>query len=229
MVTTTNDDGFREIQLSGKQLVFLFMAVTVVSVVIFLCGVLVGRGVRAERAQAETTATAPESALPPPARPQTNNAKPGDPSMVAPAMMTDTKLSTPPISKVDPPPVEAEPEPDAKAGGTPAAMSEARSATPAPAQPAAPAAAAAPAVDVPTEPGGSGYAVQVAAVKDRTEAEAVIARLTNKGYKAFLVPPSKGAPALYRVRVGKFADRKEADGVAEKLKKEERFNVWVLK
>ena len=41
-----SDDGFHEIQLSGKQLVFLFMATTVVSVVIFLCGVLVGRGVR---------------------------------------------------------------------------------------------------------------------------------------------------------------------------------------
>ncbi len=45
----THDDGFHEIQLNGKQLVFLFMAATVVSVVIFLCGVLVGRGVRAER------------------------------------------------------------------------------------------------------------------------------------------------------------------------------------
>ncbi len=43
------DDGFHEIQLNGKQLVFLFMAATVVSVVIFLCGVLVGRGVQAER------------------------------------------------------------------------------------------------------------------------------------------------------------------------------------
>ena len=42
----TPDEGFREIQLNGKQLVFLFMAATVVSVVIFLCGVLVGRGVR---------------------------------------------------------------------------------------------------------------------------------------------------------------------------------------
>ena len=41
-----SDEGFREIQLNGKQLVFLFMAATVVSVVIFLCGVLVGRGVR---------------------------------------------------------------------------------------------------------------------------------------------------------------------------------------
>jgi len=45
----TQDDAFHEIQLNGKQLVFLFMAATVVSVVIFLCGVLVGRGVRTER------------------------------------------------------------------------------------------------------------------------------------------------------------------------------------
>src|SRR5713226_9180226 len=49
LASHAHDDGFHEIQLSGKQLVFLFMAATVVSVVIFLCGVLVGRGVRAER------------------------------------------------------------------------------------------------------------------------------------------------------------------------------------
>src|SRR4249920_2184739 len=57
MAGATHDDGFHEIQLNGKQLVFLFMAVTVVSVVIFLCGVLVGRNVR-ER----TVAAADEAA-----------------------------------------------------------------------------------------------------------------------------------------------------------------------
>ena len=69
------DDGFHEIQLSGKQLVFLFMMTTAVSVVIFLCGVLVGRGVRNERAGEPTDAalTRPASApaaatqAPPPA------------------------------------------------------------------------------------------------------------------------------------------------------------------
>ena len=49
MTTHSQNDAFHEIQLNGKQLVFLFMAATVVSVVIFLCGVLVGRGVRVER------------------------------------------------------------------------------------------------------------------------------------------------------------------------------------
>src|SRR3979490_2002264 len=53
------DDGFHEIQLNGKQLVFLFMAATVVAVVIFLSGVMVGRGVRAQRA--ELTAAAAET------------------------------------------------------------------------------------------------------------------------------------------------------------------------
>ena len=42
----TAEDGFHEIQLSGKQLVFLFMVTTSVLVVVFLCGVLVGRGAR---------------------------------------------------------------------------------------------------------------------------------------------------------------------------------------
>ena len=36
VTSRTHDDGFHEIQLNGKQLVFLFMAATVVSVVIFL-------------------------------------------------------------------------------------------------------------------------------------------------------------------------------------------------
>ena len=56
------DDGFHEIQLSGKQLVFLFMATTVVSVVIFLCGVLVGRGVRSETLSAAASTSPPAAA-----------------------------------------------------------------------------------------------------------------------------------------------------------------------
>ena len=39
------DENSSELHPSGKQLVFIFMASTVVAVVIFLCGVMVGRGV----------------------------------------------------------------------------------------------------------------------------------------------------------------------------------------
>ncbi len=42
------DESFREIQLSGKQLIALFMAAAVVLIATFLSGVLVGRGVRSQ-------------------------------------------------------------------------------------------------------------------------------------------------------------------------------------
>ena len=67
MAHELHEDGFHEIQLSGKQLVFLFMATTVVSIVIFLCGVLVGRGVQNARGLL-TSASAAEP----------GDAKPGD-------------------------------------------------------------------------------------------------------------------------------------------------------
>ncbi len=41
-----SDDGIHEISLNGKTLVFIFMARTVVLVVTFLLGVMVGRGSR---------------------------------------------------------------------------------------------------------------------------------------------------------------------------------------
>jgi cell division septation protein DedD len=58
------DEGVHEIQLNGKQLVFMFMAVTVVAVVIFLCGVMVGRGVRAPHVTEAANAPAEPQADP---------------------------------------------------------------------------------------------------------------------------------------------------------------------
>lgn len=76
------DDGLREIQLNGKQLVFLFMSATVVAVVIFLCGVMVGRGVRVPAAAELAEAAA---------------ATPGDPT-VAPSVETPSGPSAAPAT-----------------------------------------------------------------------------------------------------------------------------------
>src|SRR6185503_6244476 len=70
------DEAFHEIQLNGKQLVFLFMAATVVAVVIFLMGVMVGRGVATPRnTQAANLASEasvdPTAVVQPPAPPAT--------------------------------------------------------------------------------------------------------------------------------------------------------------
>src|SRR3954466_1123533 len=115
-----SDDGFHEIQLNGKQLVFLFMAATVVSVVLFLCGVMVGRGVRADRADSASSATdlATSSASPansstapaaPPANPMppSEPPNPGDEASTQNALTEthpkDTTLATPGKSAVKAP------------------------------------------------------------------------------------------------------------------------------
>src|SRR5436190_16262228 len=102
MAHELHEDGFHEIQLSGNQLVFLFMATTVVSIVIFLCGVLVGRGVQNARSLL-TSAGGSESA----------DAKPGDDdASTAPATGEPTPvagLSYPaslPAAQGDPPTVK---------------------------------------------------------------------------------------------------------------------------
>jgi cell division septation protein DedD len=218
------DDGFHEIQLNGKQLVFLFMAATVVSVVIFLCGVLVGRGVRAERngsdvagnAAPETMATTPQQPAPPAAATTGS-----DPTTAAPPPTAADDLSYfNRLEKQNAPPEQLKP-----AGEKPAqrAAPAATNAEPPPAP------APAPSADASPEPGGPGYAVQIAALNVRSEAEAIAKRLSSKGYSAYVLAPASGTPAVYRVRVGKFPTRREADAMAARLKRDEQFNPWVTR
>lgn len=216
MATTTQDEGFHEIQLNGKQLVFLFMAVTVVSVVIFLSGVLVGRGVRAERglplAGDEVSAPVESATVPAPSPSPGTSDKPttAGESLSYAGRLSAADPAPEPLKAAEPPPTVQESIPP-----TPAADSAA---------PPAPPPAAAPA-----EPAGSGYSIQVAALAKLQEAEVVAQRLTGKGYAAYVVAPSTGAPAVYRVRVGKFKDRREAQAVADRLQKEEQFKPWILR
>lgn len=213
-----SDEGFHEIQLNGKQLVFLFMAATVVSVVIFLCGVLVGRGVRAREAQAGEfaaapiapdpgLAAAPQSAAPPTAEPP---APPGTP-------VTTDELSYPERLQRDAPPEEAiAPAPVAEA-----APPVARSAPVAPPEPA-------PAATSPAQAGASGFVVQVAALRDQRDADVIAKRLIGKGYPAYVLAPAHGAPApVHRVQVGRFHNLREAEETAARLEKEEHFKPWI--
>src|SRR5215203_5283620 len=129
-MASTQDDSFREIQLSGKQLVFLFMAVTVIGVGIFLMGLLVGRGVLAARGTPGTDATvAAADAEPPPppaaatpgssASPATASEKLsyaerlGSAEPAKESLKPDTSAAAPPTPKPDAPPAVAAAAPPA--------------------------------------------------------------------------------------------------------------------
>ena len=225
MAAYTQDDGFHEIQLNGKQLVFLFMAATVVSVVIFLCGVLVGRGVRAERGteveapELSTAEPAPQQA----AAPATPTGSDPTAAAAAPQAVDDLSYFNR-LEGSNPPPEQL------KASESPAAAPPAakpaparRPATPPPApkEPVRTAAA--------SDPQGTGFAVQIAALNIRSEADAIAKRLTARGYAAYVMNPAAGTPQIYRVRVGKFGSRREAETIATKLEKEEQFKPWVTR
>ena len=188
MASTTTDDGFHEIQLNGKQLVFLFMAVTVVSVVIFLCGVLVGRGVRIDdgaSAVLEAQAATPA----PPVPPAVSAVGSGTPATAGEDLSYPKRLSggEQPREQLKPARVHA----SARAGGTGASR-----AAPAPAVPPANAKPApAPVAAAPGEPAGSGFAIQLAALRQREEADIIARRLLGKGYPAYVLSPESGAPA----------------------------------
>ncbi|MCA1583552.1 MAG: SPOR domain-containing protein, partial [Acidobacteria bacterium] len=79
------------------------------------------------------------------------------------------------------------------------------------------------------EPAGTGFAIQVAALRERSEADAVVRRLSGKGYSAYVVAPAAGTASVYRVRVGKFKERREADSIAARLQKEEQFKPWIVR
>jgi DedD protein len=255
-----SDEGFREIQLNGKQLVFLFMAATVVSVVIFLCGVLVGRGVRATAVVSDIAAAdvgpdlgptastpAPENPAPAPAptpaapaRPSAGSDSPAPPAeelSYAERLLRDAppeeKLKEAPAAPAKPPPASAPaPVQEPAVTNTPAAR------PPAPAaRPPAPAPTPPPPDQVPataaltsSDPSGPGFAVQVAISKDRREADTLAKDLIAKGYPAFVMDPAKGAPAgIYRVRVGKYKNRKDAEEIAARLKTAEQFAPWIAR
>ena len=229
MAPDLQDDGFHEIQLNGKQLVFLFMAATVVSVAIFLCGVLVGRGVRAERgatagdASAVNAVTAVETLPQQIAQATTPIPAGSDPTTAAPPPAVDDLTYYDRLEKQKPPAEQLKPAPETPASVTPA--------TP-PAEPAAratPRPTAKEPAPLPPEPGGQGYALQVAALRERSDAEAIAKRLASKGYAAYVLAPARGTPAVYRVRVGKFETRREAETMAAKLQKEEQFNPWITR
>lgn len=220
----TADDGFHEIQLSGKQLVFLFIVTTTVIVVVFLCGVKVGRGARAAQGEEPEVATVANTA------PQaTPGAGPPAAEPPTPAAETPDELSyhkrlqapgTPAETLKSQEEAKAQEEEEAKPQVPPAP----RPSPPAPrATEPAPASAAAAA-----RPGT--WAVQVIATRDRNIASAVLTRLAAKGYPAFLVNPSAGATrAYYKVQVGRFDDRNEAEQVSRRITKEEQFQSWITR
>ena len=239
-----SDPPVREIHLSRKQLAFGVISAVGVSVVVFLLGVSVGRGVVATAAGAAAIDhSATIDVATPPASSDVADRTGG--SAGAGANSIPMKFAEPPAPPPEMPPARSElpakqdvspkPEPspkpdapaksDASAKPDPAAKTEASAKSPAPKPapaPATPHAAAKPdtAKPAPATAASHDWVVQVESFRSKENADRLVTSLKASGYAAFELSPQPGGSIYYRVQIGPFADRQEADKLASGLIKE---------
>lgn len=232
-MTEYDDGAYYEVQLNNKQLVFFFMAALAIAVVVFLCGVMVGRGVRdATLAVAQNDITAGPQAKPVPVA-KTEMAS-------RPELDYARRLESDDVpSRLDPPETMKSTSPEtvsANASGSRAAESATRgvaSARSTPSEPPHPVSAPSPTAARNTAAAGGAklgaengpFTIQVVALKTEDAAQSLLARLRGKNYRAYL--ESESDAGLHRVRVGRFATRAEAERVAARLRDEEKFKPYI--
>ena len=232
-----SDEGLHEIQLNGKQLVFLFMAATVVAVVVFLCGVMVGRGVPArpgalsdipqQAAGVDPTAAAQRQGAPPaisstdnslPAgaedlsytrRLEESNASDENLTPAAEATVATVPLPTPLRTPPPTPPPPIRPEPP-RATAKPVAPlpRKPEPRPPAAPKPEPPRAAAQPAAPVPAVP------VPTVPVRSTPEKPVAVGTVLAEPLTAPLTEPSGGG---FVVQVAAVRTRADAEAIARRL------------
>jgi DedD protein len=209
--------------LTARHLILVFLAGVAVCAVFFSLGFMVGYNEHSARtaAIAAETVNANAGVIPPTVNPPAGGtpagkANPDKADSVAPptpvAGGAEDQIPTETIQEGKPLPPER------------GHVAETGGAKPAPAPSTAPKAsvpatrAAAPAASSV----GSGFTVQVAASRARPDAESLVDILKNHGYPVFLVAPenSRAGDNLYRVQVGPFHNRADAERVREQLAKE---------
>jgi len=188
-----SEDTSREIQLTGKQLIFLFMSAIVLLVVVFLLGVSVGRGVRSGTVVAGSglgSDPMPGDTTVPAGTPSSAE----DPVDLSYSRELTGRGATPPPA---PPPPDEVP-PITPPGATGAEVVE-----------------SVPEAPPPVTASSEAWFVQVGAYRSRSGADQVVANLSGKGYKAFVSPKD----GLNRVRVGPYTERGAADAAAGEIEK----------
>jgi len=73
------------------------------------------------------------------------------------------------------------------------------------------------------------YTVQVYALKDKGNADAVVQRLTEAGYPAFVEPITGKDMTWYTVRIGKYSSAAEAKKAVETFAQEIKTNHFIDK
>ena len=182
--------------------VLLYLACIAVCGIFFSLGFLVGFNERGARAANATTtevvngpATIPPTINPPPDTGQTATPDSSTTRTPANAEPETEIISTKPSEPISAPAAE-------KPSSAPSAKKRADEAATSP-----------PALSET----GEGVTLQVAALRTRQDADTMVHLLKGRGYPVFMAGPGDSGDSLYRVEVGPFRTRAEADKAKDKL------------
>lgn len=253
-MTNPHEPSYYEIALTNRQVVVAFVILLLCLVSAFFSGLWIGResAARAQEQIVRNTPPAPaepqegqdleefrffeddqeKGATPTPAPPQEIAQATPSPT---PADDEDTTLLEDLGGGGD---EEATADPDLPEGrrrrgrgGRNAAQGdedEVAAATPAPPAP-SPSPTPARPRSTPAEPrtGAGQLVIQVFSTADVDQAESVKGRLVKGGHNAYLSPVQVGGRTMYRVRIGPFDSRDQAQKVAEQVRKGYKLDTWV--
>jgi cell division septation protein DedD len=214
-----HEPSYYEIALTNRQVLIAFAILLVCLVAAFLAGVWVGRGdtpAPPARLAQEAPADAGDDEEGEPLSFFSGDA--GEPAAAEPAAApTPTTLAedlgeSAAAGEPEPPPAPAAGE-AAAAARVPAAR------PPGAAEPAPPAAE-------PALAAGE-VVIQVLSSRDRAQAQSMVERLLASGRDAYLSPVESGGQTLYRVRIGPFADRAQAQRVADEVRRQLKVDTWI--
>jgi cell division septation protein DedD len=206
---------FRELQVSSTQLAIIFFGILIIGVVIFLLGVSVGKkhAQAASKSAASLARKAPEQVKD---RLIVPEAKTGAPQTAEALKPAPGERTIEPAAKAaeTPPKVEAYPPAAKELSPSPDKAAAASS----PPDAAAETVKSAPVVEAAAPAKNGYYYVQVGALAERTEAVTLAQKFKSQGYSVVVLDPlPNDRRTVYRVRIGGFATRPEADAALAKL------------
>jgi cell division septation protein DedD len=243
------EKSYYEIQLDNKQLILVFLAAVTVCVLIFVLGVMIGKGQKeaefaaASRDEKRLAASepdpnspqqpvadiAPDTQTQDPQEPKELIAEDSNPKKEAPKKKDEPAAAAAPVKQEEKFAYEELDKADKPPA--PAAVAESK-ASPREASPAPPKVetTAVEQEEEETEPkpaGRSRYTVQVMATSSRPKAQEQLTRLKSRGYDPFMDESKTGDVSVFKVRVGRFADAQEAKEMASKIKSDLKLESWV--
>ncbi|MGH7795085.1 MAG: SPOR domain-containing protein [Candidatus Binatia bacterium] len=206
---------------SRGQMVLLGASFTFAALIIFVLGVFVGQGIESRKlvkkeeplVKIPVKPGAPESSAAP--APQAKNEITFNESLSKPGAALAAAEEKPRAAK----PPEKAARVETKEAASAARANKAEKS--APAQAAAKKTEAA--ANAEAKDRGQAWRAQVNAFPDESSAKLIVDRLKNKGYNAYVTAVENRGKTWYRVNVGKYGSRDEAEKMVEVLRSKENF------